>query len=131
MPRAFAANAGGRREFVDEAGHEKWLPILNAPCEPDLGERTGDEIACAHEAPMEHRTGAPSDADVPGLDHLERDDRGVDQVPQFVGKESEPLVLANGASVDGGLIAFAPVLGDRVRDGVVKAARSASESHPC
>lgn len=36
-------------------------------------------------------------------------------------KESEPLAPANGFSVDGGLISFAPVLGDRARDGVIKA----------
>ena len=70
---------------------------------------------------MEHRSGAPCDSDVPGLEHLERDHRGMDQVPQFMGKEPEPLVLATALSVEGGLIAFAPVLGDRARDGVVEA----------
>ena len=36
-------------------------------------------------------------------------------------QEPEPLVLANGLSVEGGLILFAPVFGDGARDGVVKA----------
>ena len=76
-------------------------PILNALREPDLGHRTGNEIACAQEAPIEHGACVPCDSHVPGFDHLERDDRGVEQVPQFMGKESEPLVFENGASIDG------------------------------
>ena len=34
------------------------LGILHALCEPDLGERAADEIAGAHQVPMEHGTGA-------------------------------------------------------------------------
>ena len=45
MPRAFASNVGGRREFVDESGNEEWLPILDALRETDLGERATDERA--------------------------------------------------------------------------------------
>ena len=70
---------------------------------------------------MEHGPGAPCDADVPRLEHLEREDRGVDQVPQFVSQEPEALAPARGLSVEGGLISFAPVLGDGARDGVVQA----------
>ena len=70
---------------------------------------------------MEHGSGAPGDADIPRLEHLERDDRGVDQVPQFMGQEPEPLAPARGLSIEGGLILFAPVLGDGARDGVVEA----------
>ena len=29
----------GRRELFDESGHQELLPILDALCEPDLGER--------------------------------------------------------------------------------------------
>ena len=75
---------------------EKGLVIQHSLCEPDLGERPGDEIACSHEASVEHRPGAPCDPDVPGLDHFERDHRGMDQVPQLVSEEPEPLVLATG-----------------------------------
>ena len=71
---------------------------------------------------MEHRPGAPGDADVPCLEHLERDDRGVDQVPQFMREEPEPLAPARGLTIECGLVAFAPVLGDRAGDGIVKAA---------
>ena len=70
---------------------------------------------------MEHGARAPCDADVPRLENLERHDRGVDQVPQFMSEEPEALAPAGGFSVDVGLIAFAPVLGDRAGDGVVKA----------
>jgi hypothetical protein len=59
------------------------------------------EIACAFEAPVEHRPGAPSDSHVPGLDHLEREPCRMDQVAQFISKESESIVLGNGFSVDG------------------------------
>ena len=70
---------------------------------------------------MEHGPRAPCDANVSRLEHLERDDRGVDQVPQFMREEPEPLAPARGLSIERGLIAFAPVLGDGARDGVVKA----------
>ena len=70
---------------------------------------------------MEHRAGAPCDADVPGLEHLERDDRGVHQVAQFVREEPEALAPARGLSIERGLIAGAPVLGDGAGDGVVEA----------
>ena len=71
---------------------------------------------------MEHGPGAPCDANIPRLEHLERDDRGVDQVPHFMSQEPEPLVSSRGLSIEGGLILFAPVFGDGARDGVVKAA---------
>ena len=70
---------------------------------------------------MEHGARVPCHSNVPRLHHLERHDRDMDQVPQFVCEESKPLVLASGVSIDGGLIAFEPVLSDCVRDGVVKA----------
>ena len=70
---------------------------------------------------MEHRPGAPCDPDVAGLDHFERDHRGVDQVPQLVSEEPEPLVLSTVSSGSGEVIPFAPVLGDRARDGAVEA----------
>ena len=111
----------GRHELVDESGNQELLPILNALGETDLGERTTDEIADSHEAPLEHRPGAPCDSHIPRLEHLERDHRGVDQVPQFMSQEPEALAPARGLSIEGELISSAPVLGDGARDGVVKA----------
>src|ERR1700730_11351342 len=70
---------------------------------------------------MEHGPGAPCDSDITRLEHLKRAHRGVCQVAQFMGKESEPFVPASGLSIDAGLSSFAPVLSDRARDGVVKA----------
>ena len=58
--------------------------ILNAVSESDLVERSNDEIAGSEEVPMENRSGATRNAYVPGLDDLERDQRRVEQVPQFV-----------------------------------------------
>ncbi len=69
---------------------------------------------------MEHRARAPCDSDIPRLKHLERHDRGVDQVPQFMSEEPETLAPLCGLSLDPGLISFAPVLGDRAGDGVVQ-----------
>ena len=46
------------------------------------------------EAAIEHGPGAPADADVSRLEHLERDQRGVEQVPQFMGEKPEALVAA-------------------------------------
>ncbi len=43
---------------------------------------------------MEHGPCTPGDADVSCLENLEGHDRGVDQVPQFVRKESEALASA-------------------------------------
>ena len=103
-------------EFFNEFGHEEWLAILDTLGETDFGKRTSGEIAGSYEAPVEHRSGAPGDANVPGLDHLEGDHRRVEQVPQFVRKESEPLVRASAGVVEGGLMPFAPVLRDRAGD---------------
>ena len=50
---------------------------------------------------MEHGAGAPAHADIPRLQHLERDERGVDQVPQFMGEEPEPLGSARGSPSSG------------------------------
>ena len=46
---------------------------------------------------MEHGPGASRDSDIPRLEHLEREDRGVDQVPQFMSQESEALAPARGS----------------------------------
>ena len=70
---------------------------------------------------MEHGPGAPCDANIPRLEHLERHDRGVEQVPQFMSQEPRALAPARGLSIEGGLILLAPEFGDGARDGVVKA----------
>ena len=70
---------------------------------------------------MEHRAGTPTDANVPGLENFERHDRGVRQVPQFMGEEAEALAPACGFSIDARLISLTPVLGDRAGDGIVEA----------
>jgi hypothetical protein len=109
-------------EFFNEVGHQEWLAILDPLGEPHFGERTCNEIAGSHKAPVQDRPGASSDANVPGLDHVEGDQRRMKQVPQFMRKESEPLIRASACVVEGGLVPFAPVSGDRARDRGVKTA---------
>ena len=43
------------------------------------------------EAAVEHRPGVPRDAYTSILKNLERDDRRIDEVPQFMDKEAHPL----------------------------------------
>ena len=70
---------------------------------------------------MEHVPRAPANANISCLENLERDDRGVVQVPQFMREELEGLAPACRFAAGAGLLSFARVLGDRTRDGIVKA----------
>jgi hypothetical protein len=72
--------------------------MLGGLGETDLGERTINERAQSHEAAIEHASRASCDADISGLENLERADRSVDQVLQFMGQESEALVPAHALS---------------------------------
>jgi hypothetical protein len=110
-----------RREFLDELSHQEWLPILDALGEPHLGKRPADEIAGLEKAALEHRSCAAADSDVSGLHDLECDQRGLDQVSQFMRKEPETLVLTGAFAVDRGLMTFASVLSDGARHRVVQA----------
>src|SRR5690242_4583534 len=94
--------------------------MLDALSQADLGERTAKEVARAHQAAIEDGRRAACDANIPFLEHLEREDRGVGQVPQFVGEESEPLAPTCGFSIERRLISPAPILGDRARDGIIQ-----------
>ena len=71
---------GDRRQLREKSRHQELLPILKTLCVQDIGERVSQEISRADEASMEHGTGAPRHANMPGLDHVKRDHRGVDQV---------------------------------------------------
>ena len=70
---------------------------------------------------MEDGSGASCDANISRLQHLERHDRGVEQVPQFMSQEPRALAPTRGLSIEGRLILFASEFGDGARDGVVKA----------
>jgi hypothetical protein len=71
---------------------------------------------------MEDGAGTPGHADVSGLEDLERDDRGVSQISQFVREEPEALVGARRFSIHRGLMSFARELRNRARDGLVETA---------
>ena len=70
---------------------------------------------------MDHSRGAPSDSDVPSLEYLERDNRGVEQVPQFMSEEPSALVPSRGFTRESGLISLTSILRNRAGDGIVKA----------
>ena len=70
---------------------------------------------------MEDVSGASCDANISRLQNLERHDRGVEKVPQFMSQEPRALAPTRGFSIEGRLILFASELGDGARDGVVQA----------
>ena len=70
---------------------------------------------------MKHSTGAPGHANIPRLQHFERHESRVDQVPQFMREEPQALAPACRFSIDAGLGSLAPVLGHRARDGIIQA----------
>lgn len=70
---------------------------------------------------MQHGAGASPHANIPRLQHLERHERRVQQVSQFMGEEPEPFGPACGFTIDTRLIALASVLGYRARDRIVQA----------
>ena len=70
---------------------------------------------------MQHSPRASADTNISRLEHFEREDRRVEQVPHFMSQEPCPLVPSRGLSIQGGLILLAAEFGDSTRDGVVKA----------
>ncbi len=120
MPRASAASVAVASDLLDERGHRDPFPVPGGTCHTDVLERVRDEIPQSHEAALEHAPGAPRDADVSCLDHLERDDRRVDEVPQFVHEETDPLVAKLRRVVEARLLAFARVRRDGARDRLVQ-----------
>src|SRR5690242_43746 len=70
---------------------------------------------------MENRSGAAGDADISRLEDLEREERGMSQVSQFVREIPEPFAGPCGLSIQGGLISSASVLGDGTGDRVIQA----------
>ena len=95
-----------------------WTPRVKT----DLRERSADERAQSQKASIEHVRRASRDAHIPGLEHLERHDRGIHQVPQFMSQKSKSLAPAIDLAIQGRLISLASILGDGARDGVVEAA---------
>lgn len=80
---------------------------------------------------MEHGGGTPGHANVAGFQHVERQDRRVDQVPHFMREEPEALVSPRGLALDVRLIPFASMLGNGPGDGVVEAAVQGAKVFGC
>ena len=117
----------GRRELADEFGYRELLAILHRLRETKLVDRSPNQRAQRHQAAVKHRAGAPGDADISRLEHLERDDRGVGEISQLMGQEPEALCPAGGFSIEGPLHTDASVLGDGRGDGLVKTSIQRSE----
>jgi hypothetical protein len=88
-------------DVFNESGHRDLLGVLHALCEPDLGEGATDKIPRAEEAPAEHSASTPTDSHISRLEHVERQDRGIQQVPQFMREEPQALVAASVRAVEG------------------------------
>jgi hypothetical protein len=114
-------------DVFNESGHHELLWLLDALREPDLGERATNKVACSYEVPAEHLASAPTDSDISGLENVKRQERRIQQVPQFMREEAEALIPARRLSVEGGLIATAPELGHGTCDGVIKASVEGSK----
>ena len=80
----------GRREFVDESGHQELLPILDALRETDLGERATNQSACI---PSRLRWSTvpvlPATPTFPVLSTSNAMIAVLSQVPQFMSQEPE------------------------------------------
>ena len=70
---------------------------------------------------MEDGAGAARDADISGLENLERHHRGVEQVAQFVRQEPDALASARALRGLGRQVLFAAKLGDGAGNGLVEA----------
>ncbi len=122
MPRALASKvaAGSSSSMNPDTRNcsRFWTPLS----ETRLGKRPENQRLYSYKAAMEHRARAPADSNIPGLENVKRDDRGVGQVPQFMSQEPQPLTSARVFAIESGLVGDASVFGDRVGDGVVQAA---------
>ena len=70
---------------------------------------------------MQHGSRAASNTDISGFEHLERDDRGVEQVPHFMSQEPRARIPSRILSIQSGLILLAAEFGDSTRNRVVQA----------
>ena len=119
-PRASASKAAAIPISSMNSDTRIRVLFFTAFVKTDVVERPGDEISQADKAAIEDAPGAPPDADVSRLEHLERDDRRVHEIPQFMDEEPHPFVVAVRGFVGVRLLAFAFVHGDGARDRLVE-----------
>ena len=78
-------------DFVKERDDRQPLTPLFASSETDLGERAIDNLPETHQTPAENCPGAATDADGAFPQHMEGEERRVEDVPQLVGRIPETL----------------------------------------
>ncbi len=74
----------GDGDVAQKIQYGKQLRPLMARGRSNVRERAVDEVAESSQAAAQHRSGIPVDADRAPLDHVERQDRCIDDVPNFV-----------------------------------------------
>jgi len=93
--------------------------VLEALAKANLGDRTIHEVPKSRQAAFEHGPRAAADADISGVEHLERNGRCVHKGSNLMHEKPEALAIAWGADVRAR--ALSSILRDRARDGVVEA----------
>ena len=81
----------GNRDLAEESGDRHALAALDVGGHPDVGQGVVDQVTQAHEAAAEHGPGAAVDGDGSPLQRVEREERGVEDVADFVSQLSGSL----------------------------------------
>ena len=74
----------GNRNFTEKGGDRNLLGLLDVRAHPYIGQGVFYEIAQAQEAAAQHRSSSSVDGDSPAFQRIEREQRGVEDVPNFM-----------------------------------------------
>ena len=108
----------GDGDLADEPSQRHPITVVKAGLEADLRQCAVDEVPQAHDAAGKHRTGAPADADGATLQGFEREERGVDLVPELMSESPQTEHLLTPAR----FLQEPSMLGDGLGDRRVEAA---------
>ena len=89
--RFSACRLAGNRDLAEESGDRHPLAALDLGGHPDVGQRVVDKVTQAHQAAAEHGPGAAVDGDGSPFQRMEREERGVEDVADFVSQLSGSL----------------------------------------
>ena len=78
-------------DFAEESGDRHPLAPLDVGGHPDVGQGVVDKVAQAHEAAAEDGSGTAVDGDGSLFQRVEREERGVEDVANFVSQLSGSL----------------------------------------